>query len=117
MRRVYPTHIYLYMSRIYIKIITYFELRNYLPPRNPSHCHSRESGNPDFLFIASSEERNESLLSFCPNDASIDLSPNNFRDEIFRFRAIDDRKNYEAYTTYMLNNSKKSQKVNHRFER
>ena len=34
---------------------------------------------------------------------SIDLSPNNFRHEIFRFRARRS-KNYEAYTVYMLNN-------------
>ena len=33
----------------------------------------------------------------------IDLSPYNFRSEIFRFRARRS-KNYEAYTLYMLNN-------------
>ena len=33
----------------------------------------------------------------------LDLSPNNFRYEIFRFRARRS-KNYEAYTAYMLNN-------------
>jgi len=33
----------------------------------------------------------------------LDLSPYNFRHEIFRFRARRS-KNYEAYTEYMLNN-------------
>ncbi len=49
-------------------------------------------------------------LDSVPRDAelrsrnnTLDLSPNNFRDEISRFLARR-RKNYEAYTAYMLNN-------------